>query len=132
VRDRDQAKNLLVELGLFKPGPEGNGQAVPADPIETIARQKRVTADSLRAFGAKIISPTTIHLPCYGPDGKPCTTFSISTKTGTQANKGLFAKGKPAGLFFPRADGQVRLPQSGEVWHLVEGVKDAAALHGMG
>lgn len=132
VRDRNQAKNLLVELGLFKPGPEGNGQPVPADPIETIARQKGVTAESLRAFGAKVISPTTIHLPCYGPDGKPCTRFSISSKTGTQANKGLFAKGKPAGLFFPHVDGQVRLPKLGEVWHLVEGVKDAAALHGLG
>jgi len=132
VRDRDQAKSLLVELGLFKPGPNDNGQALPADPIELIARQKGVAADSLQAFGAKIISPTTIHLPCYGPDGKPCTRFSVSTKTGTQANKGLFAKGKPAGLFFPHVDGQVRLPQPDEVWHLVEGVKDAAALHSLG
>lgn len=131
-RDREQAKNLLVELGLFKPGPEGNGQAVSADPIEAIARQKGVTSDSLRAFGAKAVTPTTIQLPCYGPDGKHCTTFSISTKTGTQANKGLFAKGKPAGLFFPHTDGQIRLPQPGEVWHLVEGVKDASALHGLG
>src|SRR5262249_42042978 len=37
-----------------------------------------------------------------------------------------------AGLFFPHADGKVRLPQSGEVWHIVEGPKDAAALHGLG
>lgn len=130
--DREQAKNLLVEIGLFKLGPEGNGQAASSDPIESIARQKGVTAKSLRAFGAKVITPTTIQFPCYGPDGKPCTTFSISTKAGTQANKGLFAKGKRAGLFFPHADRQVRLPQRGEVWHIVEGVKDAAALHGLG
>ena len=56
----------------------------------------------------------------------------MSTKAGTQASKGLFAKGKPAGLFFPHVDGQVRLPQPGEIWHLVEGVKDAAAPHGLG
>ena len=130
--DREQTKNLLVEIGLFKPDPEENGKATPPDPIALIARQKGITPDSLRAFGTKVISPTTIHLPCYGPDGKPCTRFSISTKVGTQASKGLFAKGKPAGLFFPHADGQVRLPQPGEVWHLVEGVKDAAALHGLG
>lgn len=132
LKDRDQAKNLLIELGVFKPGPEGNGQAAAADPIETIARQKSVMADALRTFGAKIITPTTIHLPCYGPDGKPCTRFSISTKVGTQANKGLFAKAKPAGLFFPHVDARVRLPQPGEVWHLVEGVKDAAALYSLG
>jgi len=129
---REQAKQLLIEIGLFKPGPESNGEATPADPIESIARQKGITADSLLAFGAKVITPATIQLPCYGPDGKPCTTFSISTKAGTQASKGLFAKGKPAGLFFPHADGRVRLPQPGEVWHLVEGVKDAAALHELG
>jgi hypothetical protein len=129
--DRDKAKSLLIEIGLFQPGPDLNA-AVPSDPIELIARQKGVTADSLRVFGAKAITPTTIQIPCYGPDGKPCTTFSISTKTGTQASKGLFAKGKPAGLFFPHTDARVRLPQPGEVWHLVEGVKDAAALHELG
>ncbi len=37
-----------------------------------------------------------------------------------------------ADMFFPHVDGQVRLPQPGEVWHMVEGVKDAAALHGLG
>ncbi|MCC7476332.1 MAG: hypothetical protein IT425_13135 [Pirellulales bacterium] len=35
-------------------------------------------------------------------------------------------------MFFPHDGGQVRLPQSGEAWYLVEGVKDAAALHGLG
>lgn len=131
VTDHDTAKNLLVELGLFKPNGEANGHA-GADPIVAIALQKGVSADSLRAFGAKVISGTKIEFSCYGPDGKSCTTFSISTKVGTKANKGLFARGKPAGLFFPHADGQVRLPQPGEVWHLVEGVKDAAALQGLG
>jgi hypothetical protein len=130
--DRDQAKSLMVELGLFEPWSDVNSQAVPADPIEVIARQKGVTADSLREFGATVITPTTIQLPCYGPDGKPCTTFSISTKSGTKASKGLFQKGKSAGLFFPRQDGTVRLPQPGETWYLVEGPKDAAALHELG
>ena len=125
--DREQTKSLLVEIGLFKPAPEQHGKSTPSDPIALIARQKRITSDSLRAYGASVIAPMTIHLPCYGPDGKPCTRFSISTKNGTQASKGLFAKGRPAGLFFPHVDGQVRLPQPGEVWHLVEGVKDAAA-----
>ena len=44
----------------------------------------------------------------------------------------MFAKGKPAGLFFPHEDGKVRLPKADETWHVVEGPKDAAALHGLG
>ncbi len=128
--NREQAKQLLVEIGLFKP--DSGTEAVPADSIEAIARQKGVTANSLRAFGAKVVSPTSIQFPCYGPDGKNCTTFSMSTKTGSQANKGLFAKGRPAGLFFPQKGGWVRLPKPGEAWHLVEGVKDAAALQRLG
>lgn len=127
--DREQAKRILVEIGLSKPD---DAQVAPFDPIEAIARQKAVTVESLRVFGTKAATPTSIQLPCYGPDGKNCTTFSMSTKTGTQANKGLFAKGKPAGLFFPHEGGQVRLPKPGEIWHLVEGVKDAAALQGLG
>jgi hypothetical protein len=130
--DREQAKSLLVEIGLFKPAPERNGKSTSPDPMALIARQKGITPDSLRAYGALVITPTTIQLPCYGPDGEPCTQFTISTRNGTPASKGLFAKGKSAGLFFPHVDDQVRLPQPGEVWHLVEGVKDAAALHGLG
>lgn len=126
LRDRERAKALLVEMGVFQA--KGNSPTAGADPIEAIARQKGITADSLRAFGAQAVSANLIRLPAYGPDGKTCTTFSMSVHGG----KGLFAKGKPAGLFFPHAAGKVRLPQPGEVWHLVEGPKDAAALHGLG
>jgi len=49
-----------------------------------------------------------------------------------RGGKGKFAAGKPAGLFFPHEAGNVRLPQAGETWHVVEGPKDAAALHGLG
>ena len=127
---REQAKSLLVELGIFQPLPNGNGQATvaPQDPIEPIARQKGVAPESLGAFGVKAITPNTVRLPAYGPDGKQCTHFDLSVRGG----KGKFAYRKPAGLFFPHTDGSVRLPQPGEKWHLVEGCKDAAALHGLG
>jgi hypothetical protein len=130
LRDRERVKALFVEMGIFQP--KANSAAPAMDPTEAIARQKGITPESLRAFGAQAVSASAIRLPAYGPDGKSCTTFSISTKVGTQGNKGLFAKGKPAGLFFPHADGKVRLLQPGDVWHLVEGPKDAAALHGLG
>jgi hypothetical protein len=126
LRDRDRAKALLVEMGVFKPS--ANGPTPATDPVEAIARQKGITPKSLRAFGAQAVSATTIRVPAYGPDGKACTTFTMTVQGG----KGLFAKGKPAGLFFPHVDGKVRLPQPGEIWHLVEGPKDAAALHGLG
>jgi hypothetical protein len=128
LRDREQAKALLVQIGVFEPDPNGNGQAVRIETLTAIARQKGITAAALTAFGAKVITPTTIRLPAYGPDGKECSHFSLDTKGG----KGLFAKGKKAGLFLPHVDGRVRLPQAGEIWHLVEGPKDAAALHDLG
>jgi hypothetical protein len=125
LKDREQAKALLIEIGVF----QSNGQALPApDPITAIAQSKGITPDSLRAFGARATSPKDVALSAYGPDGKPCTTFTMSVEGG----KGLFAKGKHAGLFFPHVDGKVRLPKHGETWHLVEGPKDAAALHGLG
>lgn len=126
--NREQAKALLVEMGVFKPEPGSTVLALGLDPVESVARQKGITAAALVAFGAKIVTPATIHLPAYGPDGKECSHFSLDTKGG----KGLFAKGKKAGLFFPHVGGKVRLPQAGETWHLVEGPKDAAALHDLG
>lgn len=126
LRDPERAKAVMVEIGVFKPST--NGSTPTTDPITTIAAKKGITPESLRAFGAQVVSPNAIQLPAYGPDGKACTTFTMSVQGG----KGLFAKGKPAGLFFPHVDGKVRLPQAGEVWHLVEGPKDAAALHGLG
>jgi putative DNA primase/helicase len=130
LKDRRQAEDLLVEVGLFEPRRNGhhhNGVAV--DPIEAIARQKFVPVDALRAFGARATGKSMIELPAYGPDGQQCTTFRMDTSGG----KGKFEHGKPAGLFFPHdADGQVRLPRAGERWHLVEGPKDAPALHALG
>lgn len=124
--DRERAKELLVEMGIFQT--KTNNTTPATDPVKTIAHQKGVTPDSLRVFGAKEVSPSAIRLPAYGPDGKSCTTFLMTVQGG----KGLFAKGKPAGLFFPHADGKVRLPRPGDIWHLVEGSKDAAALHDLG
>ena len=147
LSDREQAKRLLVELGIFQPkASAGCGAGVsPAgvqpgrlhhkadhkecgDPLEIIARQKRITRQSLVAYGARGCTASSIRLPAYGPDGEECTTFLMSTDGG----KGLFEKGKKAGLFFPHFEGSVRLPGEGQVWHLVEGPKDAAALHGLG
>jgi hypothetical protein len=131
--NRELAKSLLVELGVFQSPAKGNGQTAtppspPQDPIQVIARQKGISPESLQAFGAKALTPNTVRLPAFGPDGKQCTHFDLSVRGG----KGKFASGKAAGLFFPHEAGTVRLPQTGETWHLVEGPKDAAALQGLG
>jgi hypothetical protein len=129
--DRQQAKQLMVDLGAFKPETEppinGATSAVP-DPVGMIARQKSISRASLVAYGAKPMTTDSIFLPAFGPDGSQCTHFRLHA----DGSKGLFSKGRPAGLFFPHKDGKVRLPLEGETWLLVEGPKDAAALHGLG
>ena len=69
---------------------------------QVIARQKGVSPESLTGLRAKAITPFTVRLPAYGPDGKQCTHFDLSVRGG----KGKFAYGKPAGLFFPHEGGK--------------------------
>jgi hypothetical protein len=109
-----------------------NGKAKALDPIDLLARKKRCPADPLRRYGAKA-ERRRVVFPMYGPDGQQCSTFRIDPASHGKAGKGLCAKGKPAGVFLPQdSDGTPRLPQPGETWHVVEGVKDAAALDGLG
>ena len=100
----------------------GNGKTVPSDPLELVARQKGVESADLEAFGAHVDGPNVVF-PMIGWKGHECSTFTLTPGGG----KGMCAEGKPAGMFFPG-----RLPKAGETWHIVEGVKDAAALHGLG
>lgn len=94
-----------------------------------ICQAKRMPVKSAKAYGAQ---PTrhkrgpTLDFPMYGPDGKQCSSYRLTETDGRNE------AGKPAGLFFPRESDSVRLPTAGETWVIVEGVKDAAALHGLG
>src|SRR5690606_28573837 len=97
----------------------------PPDLIGRICRAKRMPREALLKFGAGIDQRgrmPVVRLPVYGDDGQPCGTFDL-----TEDGKGLLAKGGSSGIFLPG-----RLPQPGEPWHLVEGVKDASALVGLG
>jgi len=129
----EDAKSLMVELGVMQPTTGSNGQsngksAKPPNPIDVIAQQKRVSPGALKVYGAKAIGTHSVKLPAYGPDGARCTMMSMSARGG----KGKFDYGKPAGLFFPHDENGVRVPQPGETWYVVEGPKDAAALHDLG
>lgn len=115
------AMELLVELGLREDRrPSNNGHTV--DVLGLVARQKSITVDALKAFGAAVDRGAVV-VPMFGPDGQQCSTFTL--KPG--GAKGLCEKGKPSGLFLPG-----RTPQAGETWCIVEGVKDSAALHALG
>ena len=59
--DRERAKQLMVELGIFELRLEEGEQVTCSDPIAVIARQKGVTADALRTFGAQAVSATSIQ-----------------------------------------------------------------------
>ena len=134
--DHDQAKRLMVEVGLFEDRPEHhkvNGQSALAaalvsapipngDILEAVAKLKCTTADALRMYGAEI-DAQAVYFPMYGPDGQQCSAFQLTADGG----KGLYAPGKPVGLFLPG-----RTPQPGETWLEVEGVKDASALSTLG
>ncbi|HUY32079.1 MAG TPA: hypothetical protein VMV69_04805 [Pirellulales bacterium] len=125
------AWDLLAELGLESPrnGHQANGHA---DPIEAVARMKRVQAESLRVFGAKA-NGGAVEFPAYGPDGQQCSTFTIMPSGSAKQQKGMFARGKKAGLFLPHDETRaVRQPRAGETRHIVEGPKDAAAGHSLG
>ncbi len=129
--DREQAKTTMIAIGAFEPSPNGSShgsQPNTLNPIGRIAREKSISCESLVAYGAKQETADSICLPAYGPDGSPCTHFHLQIGHG----KGLFSKGHPAGLFFPHEDANVMLPRGGETWLLLEGPKDAAALHGLG
>jgi phage/plasmid primase-like uncharacterized protein len=104
-----------------------NGKVPRRDPLERLAIEKRVHADSLRAYGATVDGGKVV-VPMFGGDGHQCSSFAMTPGGG----KGLCAKGEPAGLFLPVVDGIAQLPRAGETWLVVEGVKKAAALHALG
>lgn len=133
VKDAEAAKSMMIDLGVFDRPTNGNGQygqaKASSDAISEIARMKSVSRESFVVYGAKVHSAKEIRLPVYGPDGSAISYFRLFTAPSA---KGKLPKGGKGGLFFPHAEEKVRLPQPGETWHVVEGCKDAAALHGLG
>lgn len=136
LRDPKAAVETMVSVGLFEDrSNSGNGHVEPRDGGKSAAtaatdeeaflevcRLKRIPPDALRAYGGKAKHGGAV-VPMWGPDLKVCSTIHITPENG----KGLYAKGKPTGLFFPK-----RSPEPGESWCIVEGPKDAAALYSLG
>ena len=125
--DKPQAIDLMVEIGEFEPRENQSGNRRPhEDLVTTVPRLKRVSPPVLRTYGAKPAQRgklTVCRIPVWNEHGERHSYFDLSL----DGSKGWFRKGAgSSGLFFPG-----RLPQSGETWLIVEGVNDAADLHGL-
>jgi len=82
--------------------------------------------DSMVAYGAEAANRGKIEVvrfPVRDESGECHSYFDLATD-----NKGWFKRGQGnSGIFLPG-----RLPRPGEMWTVVEGVKDACALHALG
>jgi len=87
--------------------------------------------DSALAYGAQAVDGS-VRFPSWGPNGESLADLTIKPNGTEKQKKGLWPKGGKGGVFLPVVDGKPRLPKPGETWHLVEDVKDASALHGLG
>lgn len=100
------------------------------DVIERVARANNMPLESFSKFGvmaAKRNRTTVARVPAYDGRGEIHSHFDLAPQGG-ELNKGMFARGNgKSGMFFPG-----RKPKPEETWYMVEGVKDAAALDGLG
>lgn len=136
IEQLDRYQNGVDPIPLNSRGQSG------LDLISQLALEKSCPPNSLKRYGAMIdMARGAVVFPAYGPDGTQCSTFSIYPGQQGIRSKGLFEKGKPAGLMLPHSRGRnpntkraiwrPRLPSTGQQWIICEGVKDAAAYHGL-
>lgn len=103
--------------------------AANLDVIAIVAAAKKIPSrEALLAYGAqRVRGQQKVKVPVYSLiDGQAIETSNFAFGC---SDKGLHQRGiHNPGLFLPEG----RRPEPGEVWHLVEGVKDAAALWHLG
>lgn len=102
-----------------------SGRKETIDIVATVARIKGVAPDALKAFGAapaKRGDRDVCRFPMWGENGLQCSSYDLDKSGG----KGYYQKDMPVGLFWAKP------PDKGSKIFIVEGVKDAAALHATG
>ena len=106
-----------------------NDPAAPKpDLIEQVCRDKRMPREAFEKYGVRVAKRgrekrLVVRVDCYNASGHVHSHFDM-----WPGDKGRFKPGKgSAGLFLPG-----RPPAAGELWLLVEGCKDSAALTGLG
>ena len=132
ARNCDFTEALAIVGDYVGIGPEStNGHATNAAAIgivERVAIAKRVSVESLEAYGAEPAMRGRLEvcrIPTYDETGEASSYFDLTADVN---DKGLNEKGGKAGMFFPSG----RLPQPGETWIICEGPKDPCAYHAMG
>ncbi|WP_231963197.1 toprim domain-containing protein [Symmachiella macrocystis] len=124
----DAIRWLAERLGLNRQHEDKTKLTKEVDIITTVCRDKRMPVESFTRFGVKDAKRgrekfRVARVNVYSEVGIVHSYFDL-----WPGSKGKFKCGKGnAGMFFP---GQ--LPVAGQTWLLVEGVKDAAALVGLG
>jgi hypothetical protein len=119
----EAAKWIADRLGM-----NGEPTAEPVDIITATCRDKRMPIEAFKLFGVKEGQRgrdrfAVCRADLYNEAGVVHSHFDL-----WPGDKGRVKSGKGnSGLFFPG-----RLPAAGETWLAVEGVKDAAALIGLG
>lgn len=122
VENGAAAKWVAEQLGL------GDQPAEKVSIITAVARDKRMPEASFRLYGVLEATRGSEDRPVarvdvYGASGEVHSYFDLWA-----GEKGKFKRGiGNSGMFFPG-----RLPVAGDAWVLVEGVKDASALSGLG
>ena len=104
------------------------GERRPVDILADVARVKRMPLESFKAFGAHCDQRGLLEVarvPMFDAKRQQCSYFDLALSS-PKFVKGMSAKGKPIGLFV------AKWPEPGDVVLVPEGVKDTAALHGLG
>lgn len=107
-------------------------EPVKLDIITETALDKRMPVDAFKAFGVKLAKRgrekrSVCRVDVYNEAGEVHSHFDLWPQSKGKLKHKTPDCENPSGLFFPG-----RLPQPGEAWIAVEGVKDAAALVGLG
>lgn len=124
----EAAQWLAEQLGVQTHSTQTKASTEPTDVIAAVCHDKRMPVEALRQFGVTEAKRGKSDYPVarvnvYNDAGEVHSYFDLAV-----GEKGWLKRGKgSSGMFFPS-----RLPVAGETWLLVEGVKDAAALIGLG
>jgi len=121
VENGEAITRLASELSIA-----GDSDSPKLDLIDAVCRDKRMPRDAFMRFGPTIEKRgklDVVRIPVWDAKGNQHSFFDL-----WRGDKGKFKRGEGSqGLFLPG-----RLPKAGEQWLLVEGVKDASALIGLG
>lgn len=117
----DAVRAIEDDLGL------GRREHKP-DLIDEMAWRKRVGADAFRDFGSNLAQRGTTpvcRVPMFDADMHKVGDFDMSPEN-EKLQKGMMTQGSKHGMFVAKQ------PEQGDMVAVVEGVKDAAALHELG